>query len=146
MTGFSDVYTRFGNLLDQYDLPQDAFSLETEDSESWLFVRKADYLGDSDYAIWMQLVDAYGADVPDDLPFEAFAVEDLPQAPAETATESSTESDPLPETTVSTASLSTAHRMLTEMQDAQIEDEGEASDWILAARRAVQMQLEARDE
>jgi hypothetical protein len=146
MSTIADVRARFENLLEQYNLPRDAFEIKVDDSESWLFVHKEEFLGESDYAIWMQCVDAYGTDVPDDLPFEAFAIEDLPQAPAEVDTDEAGVQTALPETTMSTESLEDAHRMLTGIQDAQLEEDGEVSSWILAARRAVQLQLGQRDD
>jgi hypothetical protein len=146
MSELTDAHTRFANLLEQYDLPRDAFSLETEDSENWLFVRKDDFLGDSDFAIWMQLVDAYGEDISQDLPFQAFQIDELPEAPAEQHTEQRTEPERPPASTVSTDALESARRMLTNLQDIQIEEEGEVSPWILAARRAVTLQLDQRHD
>jgi hypothetical protein len=146
MSSFPSPHTRFGYLLERYELPQDCFGIESDDSGGWLFAERTDYLQGSQFERWHELCDEHAAEYLDESEAVAFQVRKLPTEPADAREQHLTPGDRPPASTVSTESLEDARRMLTNLQDVQLEEEGEVSSWILAARRAVQMQLSERHD
>jgi hypothetical protein len=141
-----DAQARFINLLDELDLPPGAFSLDVDHQKGWLNVTKLGFLDSDDFDVWRDFRDHYATATPNDKPHAIFSIADLPQAPSELDIDGGSMQTELPETTMSTESLEDAHRMLTGIQDVQLEEDGEVSSWVLAARRAVSMQLSQKHD
>jgi hypothetical protein len=146
MSSFPAPRTRFRYLLEQYDVPESPITITTEDSGNWAFASLTGFPSVAECARWEHCAEEHSVEYLPKREFYAFRVDELPTEPPEKHTDGGTEPERPPASTVSTESLEDARRMLTNLQDVQIEEEGDVSPWIVAARRAVQMQLSERHD